>query len=224
MLRPTPRRTSWPLERASLGISCEILRSPWGLIGAGLMAFGIPMPFTRSMGTTSSKAERLYEQAVGASAVDAASEAGEAVSEKAGEMVDAAKQSMREWSRDAADTVAVAGALRRRGGPRTSAVGARRARHDLTNQAAKVGSQVSAAMNAALSAKQAMSDLSDQVGRASATSRRLGTRFDFSCDYILSQPRDKVLLGVAGLAVAAALGMAYQKRVIEEVDDLLRKA
>jgi hypothetical protein len=30
--------------------------------------------------------------------------------------------------------------------------------------------------------------------------------------------RDNVMLGVAGLAVAAALGMAYQKRIAEEVD------
>ena len=64
-----------------------------------------------------------------------------------------------------------------------------------------------------------MSDLSDQVGRASATSRQVGHQMlDSSRDYISSQPRDKVLLGVAGLAVAAALGMAYQKRVIEEVE------
>ena len=72
--------------------------------------------------------------------------------------------------------------------------------------------------SAALSARQAVSDLSDQVGRASATSRQVGHQMlDSSRDYISSQPPDKVLLGVAGLAVAAALGMAYQKRVIEEV-------
>ena len=34
----------------------------------------------------------------------------------------------------------------------------------------------------------------------------------------LSETRDKVLLGVAGLAVATALGLAYQKRVTEGVD------
>jgi hypothetical protein len=34
----------------------------------------------------------------------------------------------------------------------------------------------------------------------------------------LSETRDKVLLGVAGLAVAAALGLAYQKCVAEEVE------
>ena len=211
------------------GIAWYFVRNPpiaMGLIGAGLYGLWHTNAVHPVNGDYLQQGrERLYEQAsdFGASAVDAASEAGQAVSEKAGEMVDAAKQSVQEWSRDAADTVAAAGAsvgTAVKEKAELIAAGARRARHDLTNQAAKVGSQVSAATeSAALSARQAVSDLSDQVGRASATSRQVGHQIlDSSRDYISSQPRDKVLLGVAGLAVAAALGMAYQKRVIEEVE------
>ena len=166
------------------GIAWYFVRNPpiaMGLIGVGLYGLWHTNAVHPVNGDYLQQGrERLYEQAsdFGASAVDAASEAGQAVSEKAGEMVDAAKQSVQEWSRDAADTVAAAGAsvgTAVKEKAESIAAGARRARHDLTNQAAKVGSQVSAATeSAALSARQAVSDLSDQVGRASATSRQVG--------------------------------------------------
>ena len=214
------------------GIAWYFVRNPpiaLGLIGAGLYGLwrtNAIHPVDRDY--IQQGRERLYEQAsdFGASAVDAASKAGQAVSEKAGAMVNSAKQSVEEWSRDAADTVAAAGATvgtAVKDQAESIAAGARRARDDLTVQAANVGSRVSAATeSAALSARQAVSNLSDQVGRVgsrvSNTSRQVGHQLlDSSRDYIPSEPRDKVLLGVAGLAVAAALGMAYQKRVIEEV-------
>jgi hypothetical protein len=215
------------------GIAWYFVRNPpiaMGLIGAGLYGLWRTNAVHPVNGDYIQQGrERLYEQAsdFGASAMDAASEAGQAVSEKAGEMVDAAKQSVQEWSRDATDIVAAAGASvgnAVKEQAESVVEGARRVRHDLTNQAANVGSRVSAATESAtLSVRQAVSDLSDQVGRAgaraSATSRQVGHQIlDSSRDYIPSEPRDKVLLGVAGLAVAAALGMAYQKRVIEEVE------
>ena len=73
-------------------------------------------------------------------------------------MVDAAKQSVQEWSRDAADTVAAAGASvgnAVKEQAESIAAGARRARDDLTNQAANVGSRVSAATESGGAERQA---------------------------------------------------------------------
>ena len=66
--------------------------------------------------------------------------------------------------------------------------------------------------------------MSDQAG--SATKRATAATNELVHDTLNSGQeiiakvgtRDNILLGVAGLAVAAALGMAYQKRIAEEVD------
>jgi hypothetical protein len=89
-----------------------------------------------------------------------------------------------------------------------------RVRHDLADQTA----------NALSAARRTGHDLTDQ---AAGTAARLSRTADDTVRDTLSagqkmisdtETRDKVLLGVAGLAVAAALGIAYQKRALEEVE------
>jgi ElaB/YqjD/DUF883 family membrane-anchored ribosome-binding protein len=186
------------------GIAWHFIRNPpiaTALIGAGLFSLwrtsaahrnGLDNDYYLQRGK-----ERLREQVaeLGSSAMDVASDVGKTVSAKTDEVIDAAKDRIQGWSRDAADSAAAAGTAAK-AQAESAAATARRRVQDLADQAGQAGRRATAVT----------SDMvRDTLSSGEDMAARLGTR-------------DNVMLGVAGLAVAAALGMAYQKRIAEEVD------
>jgi hypothetical protein len=184
------------------GIVWQLIRNPpiaTALVGAGLFSLWRTHAFPAHRSDREyleQGKERLKEQVTGfgSSAMAAASGAGRAVSAKTGEIVDTAKDKIQDWSRDAADSAAAAGSTVK--AQADSAVSAaRRTMHDIADEAGQVRARATTATNGMVHDTMASGgELLGKVGR------------------------DNVLLGVAGLAVAAALGMAYQKRVSEEVE------
>jgi len=160
---------------------------------------------------------RLKEQVEdwGASAMNAASDVQDTVSAKAAEMFDTAKDKAQTWAQSATQTAsetagAAGDAVKGQADSLASAV--RRTRHDIADQTAEAVSAV----------RRTRHDLTDQAADAAG---RFATAADGTVrDTIAAgqrmisntDTRDKVLLGVAGLAVAAALGIAYQKRALED--------
>jgi hypothetical protein len=145
--------------------------------------------------------ERLKEQAsqlasgLASSAKEVAADVGGAVSDKTAEMIEAAKTRAQEWS------------------------------DDVSGAAAAVGSALKAeAQSLNARASDAVQSTSDRV-RAATTDASTGTAkfvreaMHETRDALTEvESRDKLLLGVAGIAVAAALGIACQKRIAEEVE------
>ncbi len=206
------------------GIAWQFIRNPpiaTALIAAGLLSLfrtqGFRAPDDAEY-LRQGKA-RLKEQVgeFGASAAKAAADVRDATSAKASEMVDTAKDKAQTWAQTAAQTAsetagAAGNAIRDKADSLASTV--TRARHDLADQTA----------NALSAARRTGHDLTDQATEAAT---RLSSAADETVRDTLSagqkmisdtDMRDKVLLGVAGLAVAAALGIAYQKRALEEVE------
>lgn len=138
--------------------------------------------------------ERLKEQVadLAASAKDAAAQAGEAASAKASEFAELTKDKAREWGENTLQAArqAAAGMGTEAGSLTESATAtARRLQEEAQEAAADAYVRAGDVMNQAMVA-----------GRST-----IGN----------PESRDTLLLGVAGLAVAAALGIACQKRVQE---------
>jgi hypothetical protein len=186
------------------GIAWQFIRNPpiaTALIGAGLFSLWRTNAFhANGHGNDyylQRGKERLKEQVAefGSSAMDVASDVGKTVSAKTDEVIDRAKDKIQDWSRDAADgAVAVGSAIKEQAESVASTT--RRAVHDMSDMAGGVTTRATAAANEVVH---------DTLTSGEDPIARVGTR-------------DNVLLGVAGLAVAAALGLAYQKRVAEGVE------
>jgi hypothetical protein len=186
------------------GIAWQFIRNPpiaTALIGAGLYSLwrtnaahanGHDTDYYLQRGK-----ERLKEQVadLGSSAMDVATDVGKAVSVKTDEVIGVAKDKIQDWSRDVADgALAVGSSVKAQA--ESVAGAARRTVQDLSYQAEHARVRATAVTN-------------EMVRDTLTTGEDLITKVG---------TRDNVLLGVAGLAVAAALGMAYQKRIAEEVD------
>ena len=186
------------------GIAWHFVRNPpiaTALIGAGLYSLWRTNAFHGNGHDNDYYLQRgkarLKEQVadLGSSALDVASDVGRSVSAKTDEVLDVAKDKIQGWSRETADSAAAAGsAIKAQAGSIAST--ARRAVHDMRDQAGNATMRATAATNELVH---------DTLSSGQDVMAKVGTR-------------DNVLLGVAGLAVAAALGMAYQKRIAEEVD------
>ena len=211
------------------GIAWHVVRHPpiaTALIGAGLYSLWRSQAVPSNTDYFEHGKERLKEQAseLGASAMDMASEMGDVVAAKAGELADTAKQTVQGWSQNAADSAANAGAAVKTGIEAVAAP-ARRVVHDVRDGMDTAGRTVRDLTNRA---GQATAEGAQHVlgGAKYAASRATAAVDDMAEDALasgrdivaLSETRDKVLLGVAGLAVAAALGLAYQKRGAEQVE------
>ena len=141
--------------------------------------------------------QRLKEQGLEAvsKATDAVAEAQEAASAKAADLVEAAKEKLGQWGDD---TQAALGTFKSR--VQTEA-------GDAADAARRVGH-----------------DLQDQIMGASAqvadTTKKLFQDAVASGSKVLADDnsRNNLYLGLAGVAVAAALGIAYQKRIAQSED------
>jgi hypothetical protein len=190
------------------GIAWRLLSHPpiaTALIGAGIYSLWRTNGFQPDNRSGSDYfqhgKERLKEQAsqlasgLASSAKEVAADVGEAVSDKTAEMIEAAKTRAQEWS------------------------------DDVSGAAAAVGSALKAeAQSLNARASDAVQSTSDRV-RAATTDASTGTAkfvreaMHETRDALTEvESRDKLLLGVAGIAVAAALGIACQKRIAEEVE------
>jgi hypothetical protein len=217
------------------GVAWHFIRNPpiaTALIGAGLFSLfrtqAVWAPDDRAY-VRQGKA-RLQEQvsefsaSAMRSAKDVASDVQEAVAAKSSELIDTAKDKVQDWAQSAGQSVNAAGAavqekvetlaFAARSQAEDFASAARRARHDLADQATE-------AVSAVRRSGQAAAD------QATATAARVSREADgFVRDTLnagrdmlpATDLRDKVLLGMAGIAVTAALGLAYQKRALENAD------
>jgi hypothetical protein len=184
--------------------------------------------------------QRLMEQAgdfaatAAASAKDVAADVGEAVSTKTTEMIQTAKAKAEEWS-DAAQSKAQewSGAAQNKAREWSGAAqnhasewsGAAQSKaqewsNDLGRSAGALGSALkseAASLNAATgnAAEQVRSATSQASTRTAQLVR--DTMQDGRDVLADAESRDKLLLGVAGVAVVAALGIACQRRMTEEV-------
>ena len=185
------------------GLAWQLLRNPpiaTTLVGAGLYSLLRTPATRRSNGSARDYFEdgsaRLKEQVseFASSAGDVASDVGDKLAAKSGELLEDAMQTAREWSHDARDRVAAVGsAVEQQTSTMMSKAG--RSVQGIVDQAAGV------AASATETTRRAVEDtvLSGQ--------RALGD----------TDTRNQILLGAAGLAVAAALGMALQKKLEEKV-------
>jgi hypothetical protein len=152
--------------------------------------------------------ERLKEQAgdLASSAKEVAADVGAAMSAKTTEMIEAAKTKAQEWSE-------------------TAQAKAQEWSDDVGRSAAAAGSALKAEAASAVSrATDMAAQVSHRAEDATKTSAGIATRVfqdavsagqEFVAD---RDSRDKLLLGMAGVAVAAALGIAAQKRIAEDVE------
>ena len=211
------------------GIAWHVVRHPpiaTALIGAGLYSLWRSQAVPSNTDYFEHGKERLREQAseLGASAMDMASDMGDAFVTKAGELADTAKQTVQGWSQSAADSAAHAGDAVKASIESVYAP-ARRVVHDV-----KEGMD-NARAHGARTTNRAGQATTDGVQNALGGVKYAASRATAAVDHMaedalasgrdiaaLSESRDKILFGVAGLAVAAALGLAYQKRVTEEMD------
>jgi hypothetical protein len=186
------------------GIAWQLIRNPpiaTALIGAGL--FSLWRTQTSWTGRRSNSAyldqgkHRLKEQMneVGSKAVGVATNVGEALSEKTAHLYDAARETMHDWSNDAAGTAAVAASALKAGADGLAA-SAHRTFHDALDQ---VEGSIT---RPASTAKTAVSETSLSAHDTTRSPRAM-----------IPASRDTLLLGIAGAAVAAAVGIAFQKRI-----------
>jgi hypothetical protein len=141
--------------------------------------------------------ERLKEQMadLAESATAAAAQAGEAATAKASELADLAKDKARAWAESSLQSAKEAGAsvgMRAGSLSDSAAATARRLQQEAQEAAQNAYVQAGGVINQATAA-----------GRATVAN---------------TESRDTMLLGVAGLAVAAALGIACQKRMTETTE------
>jgi hypothetical protein len=211
------------------GIAWHVVRRPpiaTALIGAGLYSLWRSQAVPSNTDYFAHGKERLKEQAseLGASAMDMASEVGDVAVAKAGELTDAAKQTVQGWSQSAADSAANAGDAVK-AGIESVAAPARRVVNDVRDGIDDAGRTVRGLTNRAGQAT--VDGAQNALGGVKYAASRATAAVDHMAEDALasgrdtvapSETRDKLLLGVAGLAVATALGLAYQKRVTEGVD------
>jgi len=189
------------------GIAWQLLRHPpiaSLLVGAGVLSlWRTSAPATHGWQNSDYLEEgrqRLKEQVseFGAEASNRVAQAGRAIAKKADQASASAIATAQEWSRETVENVA-----------------------DLTARA------TAKAQDAIAFASNAVSDASERAAATATDTSRRATilasdtarswRESASRELLVSSDtRDKVLLGVAGLAVAGALGIAFQKRVSEE--------
>ena len=204
------------------GIAWHVVRHPpiaTALIGAGLYSLWRSQAVPSDTNYFEHGKERLMEQAseLGVSAKDMAYEAGDAVVAKAGELADTAQEIVQGWTQSATDPAANVGDAVK-AGVESVVAPAHRVVNDVKDGIDDAG--------------RAAREFTSRAGRATAdAAQKVASRTTAAVDHMvddaltsgrdivtLSETRDKILLGVAGLAVAAALGMAYQKRVAEDVE------
>jgi len=179
------------------GVAWQLIRHPpvtTLLVGAGALSLWRTTPRSTQRDTdyVEEGKQRLKEQVseFAADVAGVATDTARALAEKAAQASETAMSAGREWSRDATRTAA-----------------------DLTSQATQ------AAQGAVTAARSTMSDAAEQtmsIARESAANARTLTRGAVyrARDKISADAgtQDKLLLGIAGLAVAGALGIAWQKR------------
>lgn len=191
------------------GIVWHLVRNPpivSALIGVGLYSLlRTPASASEARGNLDYLdygKQRLKEQVTdfGLEAAGAATDAGKALSEEGQELYGTVKDKVRGWTDDAAETVATVSTAAQ---ARTDglAASARRTFHDALDQVEGIASRSTEA--AATSLREAV----NTAGNGAASAREM-----------TSGSRDSVLLGLAGVAVAAALGIAIQKRIAAETD------
>jgi hypothetical protein len=213
------------------GIAWRLIRHPpiaTALIGTGLYSLFRTTPARNGSGRQvdylAQAKQRLGEQAgdLASAATDRAMEMAGTVKEHAVEMADSLREQAAELAEGAQERAQQLSDEARQ------AVG--HAAADVQDRAASAAQRTSAALGDARQIAE------DAVARASASARRQTARLadearqsgaDFSARAAVTADRasssvqqalndqdlrDKVLIGVAGLAVAAALGIAYQRR------------
>jgi hypothetical protein len=206
------------------GIAWRLLRHPpiaTALIGAGIYSLWRTngyQPHGRSNAEYLQRGkERLVEQAgdfaasASAAAKEAAAEVGDAVAAKTAEVVETAKAKAQEWS----------GAAEAKAEEWSQAAQTRT--QEWSDEVGRRAAAVTSALKAeteSLNAKaaSAVRSISDGALGASDRSAKFMREVLHEGRDVLteSEPRDKLLLGIAGVAVAAALGIACQKRIAEE--------
>jgi hypothetical protein len=234
------------------GIAWRLLRHPpiaTALIAAGIYSLwrtnGYQPPSGASPDYVQHGKERLMEQAgdlasgVAARTRELAADAGEAVSAKTTEMIEAAKAKAQEWSETAEGRAqqwseaaqgkaqqwsdAARGKTQQWSGAAQTT--AQQWSDGIGQSAAAVGSALKAeteSLNAA--ARRTARDATDKALGATRTASAHTAQVvreamhDGRDALANADSRDKLLLGVAGIAVAAALGIACQRRIAEEVD------
>jgi gas vesicle protein len=142
--------------------------------------------------------QRLKEQAgeVFAKAKEVAGDVQGAVAAKASDLTDVAANKVQDWGDQALDAAReISAAVKARAS--TAADELRRTQHDVTNYVQETAGHAT--------------DRADRLVRETVA---VGQRALNDTD-----SRDKLLLGVAGLAVAAALGIAFQKRITENAEN-----
>lgn len=185
------------------GLAWRLLRNPpvaSALVGVGLFSLlRTPRPPYGSTDYLHTGAQRLKEQ--GSELVTKVSalagDAGQALSEQASELSQIASDKVQAWTGDARE---IAGDIRA----------------DLETKATN-------ALDAGLRASHDLRDkIKDGSANVYAKADRMAQDAVSTGRDILSDDdsRNKLLLGVAGAAVAAALGIAYQKRIAQQLEDV----
>lgn len=205
------------------GIGWRLVRNPpiaTVLVGAGLFSLWK----THADGALASDEElvergkqRLKEQfsTAAAGVSDIASDVGQAAAAKAGEATEAARQKMEAWTdqgramaHDARDAVKQqaadwTGRVRHAGAETRDAVTQRAA--EIADRVTDAGQEARATMSDTMQRGRQHVDEFVEAGTETASRAVQGL-----------PARDQVLLGVAGIAVAAALGIACQRRSLED--------
>jgi len=192
------------------GIAWQLIRNPpitSALIGAGLFSLWRTQTFGAARRSDSDYLDqgkhRLKQQMseFGVKAAGMATDVGGAVSEKTAHLYDTALEALQDWSHEAAETAAVAGSALR---TRTDglAASARRTFHDALDQVER---------GAPHAADNVGTSKSDTVFFVHKTAESAGETTVF-------ESRDTILLGIAGVAMAAAVGIAFQKRIAGNAD------
>ena len=167
-----------------------------GLIGLGLFSLwrtsAVPVDKNSTFLQQSARSLKTQAEELASATGDLAGQAKDAVADKGAETWDAAKATiqtkMKNWSETAAERLEEARAQARSTGDAVLD-NLRRQQHDLRDQIAE----------AASTAKETLTDTARQSIRDEDT-------------------RNALLMGLAGVAVAAAVGIACQKRMAEPVD------
>lgn len=186
------------------GIAWQLIRNPpisTALVGAGLFSLWR----TRALGPAGQQDRDYLGQGkqqfkkqmaeFGSEAAGVAADVGQALSEKAGQLYDNAKAKMHDWSQDATEATLAAGSTAK---AQTDglAASALRTFHDALDQVE--GAATRTTLAAATVGKQTVSSVS--------------TTAESACEMVPAS-RDSLLLSLAGAAVAAAVGIALQKRM-----------
>ena len=191
------------------GIAWQLVRNPpivSALIGIGLYSLlrtPASEPVARGkLDYLDYGKQRLKEQMAdfGLNAAGAAAEAGKVLSEKSEELYGTAKDKLRALTDDAVETAATVTSASE---PRTDglAASARRTFHDALDHVEAVATRSTDAVGTTLR------ETADSAAKLGASVVETSTA-----------SRDSLLLGVAGVAVAAALGIALQKRIATQTD------